>query len=229
MSKPCAELHLATIDWQSITQYETVEAAIALDRRLRAIAKAVEYGWWEIGHIANVFQEQALWKVLSDPVHDEPYRTYTGWLESAAPGGMSRRTCNYNKRLVTVLAGIPVEDLRQIRQSNAFILADGIKSERVRLNPEVIEAAKKLGQDEFVEKIQHDFPEQALERRCRLVFHLEKSAEAVVLAVLDRVGALLNIPDRDGQLEALCVDWKTEHWEEELHAVSEAEGNQAEE
>jgi hypothetical protein len=42
MSKPCAELHLATIDWQSITQYETVEAAIALDRRLRAIAKAVD-------------------------------------------------------------------------------------------------------------------------------------------------------------------------------------------
>ena len=76
---------------------------------------------------------------------------------------------------------------------------------------------------------EEDYRIGPLGRKRRARAEWEEEHADYLLAVLDRMGAVLHIPDRDGQLEALCVDWKTEHWEEELYAVSEAEGNQAEE
>ena len=41
-----------------------------------------------------------------------------------------------------------------------------------------------------------------------LKFTLDASAASIIAAVLDEIGTTENIPDRSGQLEWLCQDWR---------------------
>jgi hypothetical protein len=209
MTTAILHIPLQGIEWASLTPQDVHDTAARLDGQFRAVVDIVEHGWLKMGQIAKAFQEHPeLWQSLG-------YHTFTEWKESAAPGGYSLRALDYSLHLVTVLADVPADELQQISQANAFVLADGIKSSSVRLEPEVLEAAKKLGKKEFVAKIQASYPQQHVEQDQVLTFHLPEDEYSVVIAVLDYIGKKCDIADRSGQLEQLVEDWRQSNMDEE--------------
>ena len=121
----------------------------------------------------------------------------------------SRRDCFYAKEAAKqLMPDIPIEDLQQISRVNVEVLRT--LSKLVRRNPEIISAAQALPEREFRAKLMQDHPEQHVSATRKLVLTFSDGDYERVCSVLDSIGALIDVHDREGELLALCLDWEQE-------------------
>lgn len=139
----------------------------------------------------------------------ERYTSFDRFLIEVAPigktSGYSAMRCVNGARE----AGIPVQRLESISRDNLEVVAQ--EPAVLMRSPEIMTAAETMSKASLLGKIIKDHPELHFEARLKLVFRPTASAYAVEMRVLDAVGELLGITDRDGQFEALCIDWQQEH------------------
>lgn len=144
-------------------------AALELDKRMDAweqIDRLYEYSYSERGEICRQFEKRGLWKHLLNPNSKEPFNSFSAWMASGAVGG--RRINFESLRDVRDLQDVPAEKLRGVPKSNVKILKQ--LSTAVRNQDAVLEAAKTLPQEQFLEKVEKDHPDQHIEGRRALRF-----------------------------------------------------------
>lgn len=197
----------------SLTEVESLpdqEAADALDAKIRRLEAILRTAFMELGYIASVIQKRKLWQYLKSPKSGHLFTSFDEWLLDAAP--YSRSHCYAAKGIYEELAeSIPRQTLMKINETNARTLLE--VSSTVR--PKLAESAVVLSEDQLRQTIQKDFPQQHVERKRTLTFHLSESAYQVVTDTLNYIGSRLEISDRDGQIEALCADFSAEHSEDD--------------
>lgn len=200
------------LDWHAVKRMASPEAASILDGALRALDGLSKRIFIERGLILYEVESRRLWEHLTDPTTGAPYRSFEKWVVTAAD--YSRRDCFYALAAAKELKDIPVRDLSQMPRCNIALLQT--LSSGVRQRPEVIEAAKKLPEKEFVAKVQESFPEQHIEARQIVAMPtgiLGKQNEAI-----ERATALYGCKSRAEALECIYADFLDSHpieWTEE--------------
>jgi hypothetical protein len=180
-------------------------------KELQGIDKAMKSGYARAGIIAREVRDNLLWK------EREGCTSFTRWIKMAAPYSYSH--VNQALKDIEALKDIPDEHLKEIPPANLFELKK--VSTAVRAEPEVIEAAKTLQPDDFIGKVNHDHPEQHLERSKTMKFNPSESDRATIeeaLAMAERRGAVT----RNDALLAVAIEAKAQ-WEreDELEALGE--------
>lgn len=197
---------LETLDPAEIDRMEDAEAADALDGNVRRLEAILRTAFMQLGYITSTFQKRELWRYIFCPKSGQAFSSFNAWLLDAAP--YSRSHCYAAKGIYEELeANVPRGTLMQINETNARVLVQVSKGSRRKM----AESAVTLSEDEFVAKVQQDLPNQHIEVKRKLVFHPTESAYQVIVQTLDYVGSKMEIQDRDGQLEALCAHFLTEH------------------
>lgn len=190
------------IDWERIRTVEPISAALYLDRLMVSLDSIARRGFAMRGMCLMLMEERQLWNQLVDPDTGLPYKSLNSWILRAAP--YSHGDCHESLRSIKELHDIPIEDLMQTPRCNIKRLKE--MSSTVRRLPSIRKAAQELSEEAFVEKIQADHPDQHLETKIKPTLRLT----AAVVDALDEIGRELSIADRQGQLEALCVDFMLE-------------------
>lgn len=156
------------------------EAADALNTRMAAldqIHKIHERSYGERGIIAREFEVRRLWAHLIDPDTGQAFPHLTAWLScSDFLGG--RRVNFEAKGDIEKLSDVPQSKLIDVPKSNIKLLLQ--LSTAVRNDPEVLEAAKNLDQDGFLQKLDQEHPNQHIEQRKPLRFNPGRSGARLV-------------------------------------------------
>jgi hypothetical protein len=188
-----------------ILRMGNVSAEFALFDRLRYLDRTTKLAYSEIGYISLTVQAYQLHEHRTDLQTGKPC-SFTRWIRLAAPWGYSQAFAAM--RDVEELKDIPAEHLAEIPQSNFPILRQ--LSTAVRVEPQVIEAAKSKTSKAFVEQIRKDYPEQHLETRKTLRFTVDESlaakVEEAIAQAMER-GATT----RSEALEQICAE-AMEQW-----------------
>jgi hypothetical protein len=141
------------------------EAAVALDARMgvfEQVQRLHERGFAERTIIVREFETRSLWKHLTDPDTGETFPHLTAWLSCSSFLGCRR--VNFEAlRTGKLLADVPSYKLIDIPKSTLHTLSQ--LSTQVRNEPDVLEAARTMKPDEFLEKIEAERPQQHIEAR----------------------------------------------------------------
>ena len=151
------------------------------------------------GIVLREIERRELWKDDRDAL----YTSMNDWIHRAP--GKSARDRYAALAAVEALKEIPLHELSQVPRCNVETLKK--LSTGVQTEPETIAAAQTLSEDAFVEHVQARHPHQHLEKRVKPTLRLTEPVQAA----LDLVGKRMDIPDRQGQLECLCIDFTVEH------------------
>ncbi len=133
-------------------------AAVALDGRMRVLEEVWKHGFVERGLILLEMEQRMLWKALINPNTQEPYNSFERWIITAAP--QSRSDAYAALKVVKELRDIPRQHLGEMTRCNVDLLCK--VSSSVRMQPDVIEAAKELPLKALIQKINKDYPGQHL-------------------------------------------------------------------
>jgi hypothetical protein len=156
------------------------EAAVSLNERMSVwvrIDKLQERSFVERGLIIREFEKRQLWKHLIDPETDQPYPHLTAWLSS--DGFLGCRRTNFEaKRTLAMLEDVPAAKLIDISKATLHTLTQ--LSTAVRNDDAVLEAARTLKPEEFLEKMEVEHPQQHVEARKPLKFNPGRSGVKVV-------------------------------------------------
>ena len=155
------------------------EAAENLNTYMAALKRveeifAVSYGQRLV--IIRHFEERSLWRYLTDPDVGLPFPSLTAWLSSGFIG--CRRTNMEAHKDALALADIPSEKLIDIPKQTLHVLKQ--MSTADRNDPEILESAKSLDTDEFLEKIEREKPLQHIEMRKPMKFNFGRSQAKTV-------------------------------------------------
>lgn len=146
------------------------EAATAMNERMAMwvrIDKLQERSFVERGLIIREFEKRSLWRYLTDPETGSTFPHLTAWLSCDNFLGC-RRTNFEAKRTLTMLEDVPPSKLIDVCKGN---LNTPIQlSTAVRNQPDILEAARTMPQDEFLEKVEKEQPHQHIEARRVLRF-----------------------------------------------------------
>jgi hypothetical protein len=201
-----ANIALKSVDWDLIRSLPDPEAAASLNGLLRSLDALSKTSYIIRGLILFHVEQRRLWAYLSDPT-GQPFTSMEAWMCSSTE--YSRRDCFYAKEAAKqLMPDIPIEDLQQISRVNVEVLRT--LSKLVRRNPEIISAAQALPEREFRAKLMQDHPEQHVSATRKLVLTFSDGDYERVCSVLDSIGALIDVHDREGELLALCLDWEQE-------------------
>jgi hypothetical protein len=201
------------------------DAARELQCRLAGIEKVEELherSYSEIMIIADQFERRKLWQCIDNPVSGVPFNSWSAWATAAAP--RCRRVMMEARSDAKALADIPPASLVGVSKSNVQVLKK--LSTKVRNEPQILEAAKTLPQDEFIAKIEKEKPDQHIGGMDWLRAHMERAAIAQVKEVVEyaiQSGRAANLGEaiERGMLVA------RDAWiEEDLHPNTEAEAQQ---
>lgn len=166
------------------------DAAPALQGRMSAwdqVDILHERSYSERGMIALEFEKRKLWQYVINPASGNPFTSFSAWATHGPLGG--RRVTFEAKKDIKALEDVPAGELREIPKCNIQTLK-GL-STKVRNEPAVLDAAKKLSEDEFLEKLDKEYPDQHTGgKRQWLRFRLkrherEEIEEALKLAMED--------------------------------------------
>lgn len=141
------------------------EAAEALNTRMGAldqIHRLHERSYVERGIIVREFERRKLWEHLIDPETDQRFPNLTAWLSCSEFLGC-RRTNFESKRDMELLQDVPTAKLIDVPKGNLKVLTQ--LSTAVRNQPDILEAAKTMAPDEFLEKVEKEQPHQHIEAR----------------------------------------------------------------
>lgn len=156
-------------------------AAEQLDKRMKAldvVDRIYQVSFVERGIIAQEFQRRALWKHLEDPDTGTPFANMDAWMSCSEFMGC-RRTNYEAKRVVTMLEDVPTAKLIDIPKASLHTLAQ--LSTAVRNQPDILEAAKTMTPEKFVEKVEREQPMQHIESRAPLVLRPGRSDRKAIL------------------------------------------------
>lgn len=164
----------------TIISYPDERAAETLNQRMGAISmieRIYEASYSERCVIVREFEKRKLWRYITDPSTGEPFQHMTAWLSCSEALG-SRRINFEAKRDGELLSDVPAHKLIDVPKSNIKALIQ--LSTEVRNDPEILEAAKNLKRNEFLELIERDHPLQHLESKRVMRFSPDKSgADAI--------------------------------------------------
>jgi hypothetical protein len=156
------------------------EAAEALNTRMAAldqIHRIHERSYAERGIIAREFETRHLWAHLIDPETGISFPHLTAWLSCSDFLGC-RRTNFEAKADMKELSDVPADKLIDVTKDNIKVLK--LLSTSVRNQPDVLEAAKSMPQNEFLAKVEKEHPTQHLEVRRFLRFKPGRSGAKIV-------------------------------------------------
>lgn len=161
------------------------------------------------GEALRLFDDRELYRLFEDPAHRAPCTCTFRWLEVYLPD--SARYCQ--EALVSrqrLCNAIPLEQATRIPRANLRLL-EGVSASVQRMS-EVQKQAEIQTEKQFAETLSRDHG-QHLESSQRFTVKLSASDYAAVMEALDKVGKLMGIEDRAGELVALCVDFVLE-WQQ---------------
>ena len=186
-------------------------AAVALGQRLRALESLWKRSFYERGIILHEVKQRLLWKHLNDDATGEPYTSFDRWVLDSAPH--SRSDAYAALKVVEDLRDIPRHELEQVPRCNLHILQ--ALSSNIRQSPEVLQWATFTSQKDFVARLEHFYPEQAIESRCLIHLNPTKSASVIISRAVNLAKRLEGLTTREDVLEFWAADYLSEHPEEE--------------
>ena len=133
-------------------------AARFLDARMRELEEVWKHGFVERGLILLEMEQRMLWQFLTDPQTGKTYHSFERWIITAAP--QSRSDAYAALRVVKELRDIPREHLGEMTRCNVDLLRK--VSSSIRIQPDVIEAAKELSLKDLTRHINQTYPGQHL-------------------------------------------------------------------
>jgi hypothetical protein len=188
-------------DIENLRGIDDLDAADIYDARMRALEAQTRRSYVEIGLICVEMRERSLWLKVIDVKTAQYFHSFDAWLMSAA--GVSRSSAYAAMKAIDMLTDVPIADLREIPRCNAMNL--GKLSTAVRREPEILQAAKDLTEEEFVAKVQSAYPEQHLEGRSRLQLAPTQSARHAIDRALEVSMWVWDLESKEQALEAIAA------------------------
>ncbi len=197
---------IGVLDWSVIDNLSSPEAGRVLSDRVHLLDGILRTAFMELGVIVGEVQKRMLWREMC-PESGHPYESFNAWLLDAAP--YSRSHCYAAKGIVEELSkDIPRDTLLRIDETNARTLLE--VSSALRQDEAILRAAQTMPGPEFLEHIQTQHPLQHVEATKRFSVILSATNHAAVMEALDKVGELMHLDDRAGELVALCINFVLE-------------------
>lgn len=155
------------------------EAAVALNGRMALLdmvdaAHSVSYSQRLV--IIAEFRRRSLWKYLIDPLVGEAFPHETAWLSSGFGG--CRRVNFEAKRDAEKLADVPPGKLLDVPKGNIKVLTQ--LSTAVRNEPAILETARTASEDELLDKVEKEHPDQHLTVRKRIILRPGRAEARVI-------------------------------------------------
>jgi hypothetical protein len=204
------------------------DAATALNERMAAldlIHRVHERTYPETGIIAREFERRQLYKYLVDPDTGVPFSTFTAWA-SCSNFLACRRIIFESKRDMEMLQDVPADKLIDVPKSTIKVMTQ--LSTAVRNDPGILDAAKTLSPNKFLEKVEREQPLQHLEMRKPLRLNPGRSEAKIIGAWIDYA---LNHDIAGSPTEAIVraceVAMHDAELDEELAAIPVEESNVA--
>lgn len=139
---------------------DELDAATIIDERVRYIETATRRHFVETGLLVLEMEERQLWRKLSPPGQLVYFHSFGAWMMDAIPA--SRRTAYACARILRELKNtVALDDLREMPRMNAEKLV--ALSTAAQRDPQLINAAKVLTEEAFIEKINELHPDQHVE------------------------------------------------------------------
>ena len=203
-----SHLSLKTPDWLSIKLQAPEVAAVSLKAILTAYDPIEKQVFALRGMAMLLIEERELFRYSIDPEVGDNYVSFDRWLKDTCPNSWSY--CRDALRAVKELkAEIPFADMLEIKRCNIELLKN--VSSGVRALPEVIAAAKKMPEKDFVAEMNKRG--QHLEVR-EPVLMVDKGV-CVVRDEAVQIAKLVFHVQTDGEaLEAIYADFVMAHRED---------------
>jgi hypothetical protein len=157
------------------------EAAQSITGYLQAEDAEAPLRYARIGIMCDAVYKRLLWQHIIDPASGQPCHSFARWVRVASPHAYS--TCYAAMEDIRSLSDVPADDLAQIRQSNFATMKQ--LSTAVRRDPTILEAAKSMRTEKFVEAVNLKHPGQALEGRSRIYLNATAGQKAVILEAIE--------------------------------------------
>ena len=155
------------------------EAAEGLNQRmalLDGIEKVHEISYSQRLVIIREFEIRKLWQYLTDPMVGQPFPHLTAWLSSGFIG--CRRVNMEAHRDAERLADVPPGKLLDVPKGNIKVLTQ--LSTAVRNEPGILETARTASEDELLDKVEKEHPEQHLTVRKRIILRPGRAEARVI-------------------------------------------------
>ena len=149
----------------SILEMPDEQAESIFFRWLQHLDRQEKVSYATKGLIAKNVDAFCLWEKRST--------SFTAWVREACPWGYS--TTFQAMRDVSALKDIPIEDLSEIPQANFDTLKQ--LSTSVRSDPKVLNAAKTQNNDELVDYIREEHPNQHISRKKKYRFDFDDESD----------------------------------------------------
>lgn len=155
------------------------EAAERLNQRLALLdmidaAHGISYSQRLV--IIAEFRRRSLWKYLIDPMVGESFPHETAWLSS---GFVGCRRVNFEAKLdAEKLADVSPGKLLDVPKGNIKVLTQ--LSTAVRNEPAILETARTASEDELLDKVEREHPEQHLTVRKRIILRPGRAEARVI-------------------------------------------------
>ena len=198
----------ATLD-KMRKDWSAKEMASALDMRVREIEEINDTTFLELGLIVCEFERnpKELWKQLG-------FARWTSWMN--ARGTKASRTKRYAARVAFMAIAeinISLEEAKSIKsRANATTLAKVSRQHR----PKLLEDAKTLENEEFIEKINRDFPDEHIESNAPMRLRPTASQRKKIDFAVDVARWVYELGSREEAIESMAAFF--------LHGMCEREG-----
>lgn len=143
---------------------DVVEMASTLHRRVQYLDVLSKTTFVELGIICSEMQDNGLWAYI------EGCSGFDAWVALAAP--YSRSHCYDAMSAVRELQDVPAEALAAVPRCNVKTLQR--LSTAVRREPGVLQAAADMTENEFLQKIESEYPQQHMQPKKILRFKLDR-------------------------------------------------------
>lgn len=177
------------------------DAAAVFDARLRELERQYKRSFVERGFILLEVQERELWRHIVNPETGEAYSSFERWVVGAAP--QSRSDCFAAMKAVRELRDVPAQELLQVPRCNVKVLQH--LSPALRRKPEVIDAAKKKSERDFVAQIEKEHPEQHIESKRPMNLKPERTARQTIDRGIEVAMWAYGVSTREDALECALL------------------------
>lgn len=158
---PLAILSTNLDELLALSDPDAAESLNAWMAALKRVEEVYEVSYGQRLVIIRNFEERSLWRYLTDPDTDLPFPNLTAWLSSGFIG--CRRTNMDAHKDALMLSDVPAVKLIDVPRETIKVLKK--LSTDVRNDAGVLEAARRMGTEDFEEKIEKEHPNQCIERR----------------------------------------------------------------
>ena len=193
-----------TADLSRLTSASIEEADAAISAILNACEVSQRNIFAILAVTLRIANDREIFKLHVDQ-YGNPFQSMEMWIKAMYP-----ETYRYARdafSAAVAMPEVPIEDIAEMKQCNAVLLASPEVSSAVRRDRAVIEAAKTFTEKKFIEHLNSKH-NQHLERPWTLRITGPESGGKKIEEALDEIGETWKIADRFGQLEALVEDWR---------------------